>query len=102
MPQQVQRRQFNFNLINRPKTWVHCPTRLEAEELLAWASKNYFSWNSGDELSKFTLWSKYQDRTAYYIFAGRVIDLANYNNKVPPKYTLLTFAEAVISHNERW
>lgn len=61
---------FNWNLIDKPNTVVHCETEEQAIELLTEAHDNRFKWCSGiDYLSRLN-YDLHESNTCYYIHYG--------------------------------
>ena len=84
---------FNWDLIDKPSTVVHCETEEQAIELLTEAHNNGFKWSGGIDYLGRSNYDVFENKTCYYIF-GKSYDNIEYFKK--QNYKILKFEECKI------
>ena len=76
---------FNWDLIDKPSTVVHCETEEQAIELLTEAHNNGFKWRSGIDYLSGLNYDVHESDTCYYIHDGAYCNV-EYSKKEDLKY----------------
>ena len=82
---------FDKNKIMQENVVVHCKTKEEAKELLAWADGQGMRWCNGGSYLNINEYSMYGDQTCYCLKAG---EFGKYNSIKASGYTIYTIEEA--------
>ncbi len=81
---------FNWDLIDKPSTVVHCETEEQAIELLTEAHNNGFKWSSGIDYLSMLIYDVHESNTCYYIHGGAYCDV-EYSKEIG--FEILKFEE---------
>ena len=81
---------FNWDLIDKPNTVIHCETEEQAIELLTEAHNNGFKWFGGIDYLGRLNYDVFENKTCYYIF-GKSYDNIEYFKK--QNHKILKFEE---------
>lgn len=81
---------FNWDLIDKPNTVVHCETEEQAIELLTEAHNNGFKWSSGIDYLSMLIYDVHESNTCYYIHGGAYCDV-EYSKEIG--FEILKFEE---------
>lgn len=81
---------FNWDLIDKPSTVVHCETEEQAIELLTEAHNNGFKWSSRIDYLSESNYDVYESNTCYYIHDGTCCNIEYFKKQ---NYKILKFEE---------